>query len=379
MKLNTIRALPTIYRQGTRKDHILYWRAEYRTFPAAVRSCSGVVGMKEKVGVWTDIQGTNVGKSNEKTPAEQAEATAKQHRDDRIRHGYHVDITEIGVSKYFSPMLAHTYDKDSPPEYVGATVQPKLNGERAPSNRLELRSRRGHLVVSCPHIAKATEGFFKKFPEARLDGELYNHELREHLNRLRKLTSRKTPTAAELSESAGMVQYHIYDGYLDEASALHPQRFDALVRQLIKFIPHQSGPIRLVDTYGVRSEEEVEQRYRQFLKEGYEGLMIRTPGAYEAGKRSKTLLKYKPRYDSEYTVISGEEGKGKRKGMLAKVHCVTDTGVKFKANVKWKDEEKKRLWSLRNKLPGKKATVSYAYLTEYGVPFHNYLEAIHGI
>lgn len=375
MKINTIKALDTVYRKGERPGHILYWRAEYKG--NQVRACSGIVGGTEKIGAWTTVEGTNIGKANERTPEQQAIATANQKRDDKLRHGYHASIDDIEESKYFQPMLADKYNPDKPPKFP-VRVQPKLNGERCTITAKEMRSRNGELIVSCPHLQEAFKNFFKKCPNARIDGELYNHDLREHLNRLRSLISKQAPTAAELTESAAFVQFHVYDGFLCEEEMKNPLRFGRLWGEL--------GPSSKVFTAGVRkviervakSAADLERYYREFLQQGYEGAMLRLPGPYVC-KRTKDLLKYKPRYDAEFTCTGTEDGKGKRVGRLSKVFCVTHNGVKFTANVKWKDPEKARLWEIRDKLVGKKVTVSYAYLTEYGKPFHNYLEKIHGL
>ena len=101
-------------------------------------------------------------------------------------------------------MLAYDFTKS--PVTSGIT-QPKLDGIRMVANTRGLYTRSNKEIVSVPHIADALAGFIKDHPTVTLDGELYNHDLKDDFQRLTSLV-RKT---VNLVDSKGLVQYHIYD------------------------------------------------------------------------------------------------------------------------------------------------------------------------
>jgi ATP-dependent DNA ligase len=73
--------------------------------------------------------------------------------------------------------------------------------------------------------------------------------------------------------------------------------------------------IKLVDTLVVNNEQDIKANYDQFIKEKYEGAILRLNLTYEYsinGYHSKHLLKYKPCFDHEYTIVDWTTGsKGK--------------------------------------------------------------------
>ena len=91
-------------------------------------------------------------------------------------------------------------------------TQPKLDGIRMVVNSRGLYSRSNKPIVAVPHIAEALANFIIENPTITLDGELYNHDLKDNFQKITSLV-RKTVNigADELAESKELVQYHIYD------------------------------------------------------------------------------------------------------------------------------------------------------------------------
>ena len=56
--------------------------------------------------------------------------------------------------------------------------------------------------------------------------------------------------------------------------------------------------------------------YTNIIKNGGEGIMLKDPMSLYEGKRSNSLLKYKPAFDAEGIIIGHKAGCGKYKGML---------------------------------------------------------------
>ena len=82
-------------------------------------------------------------------------------------------------------------------------------------------------------------------------------------------------------------------------------------------------PTKLVDTYSYARPE-----LCRYLREGYEGSIIRLDGLYKHG-RSYDLMKFKDFSDAEATIVGYELGKGKRTGTLGKFLMMDDEGVQF--------------------------------------------------
>jgi DNA ligase-1 len=65
-----------------------------------------------------------------------------------------------------------------------------------------------------------------------------------------------------------------------------------------------SGPIKLVETKLVSSEEEMKTYHKAYVNAGFEGTMIRNRnGMYKFNHRSADLQKYKDMLDSEFTIV----------------------------------------------------------------------------
>ena len=97
-------------------------------------------------------------------------------------------------------MLAHKYDPDKA-DYP-AYIQPKLDGVRCLFTKDGAFSRADNQFMNVKHIEKALENFFNKYPTAVLDGELYNHELKDDFEKIISLVRKTKPTQEHKDEAA---------------------------------------------------------------------------------------------------------------------------------------------------------------------------------
>jgi ATP-dependent DNA ligase len=208
-------------------------------------------------------------------------------------------------------------------------VQPKLDGVRCLIQRdgddmgfaIRAYSRTGKEWKNIDHILSILAPFFMKHPNIILDGELYNHNLKNDFEKIISLVRKTKPTDEDRLESSEMVQFHCYD-IIDETLT-----FEERNKFLQGWFPNLDT-IRDVDTRMVYNTEEVEARHEDFLELGYEGSILRKNKPYEC-KRSWTLMKVKDFSDAEATIIGFVEGKGKRKGTLGKFLMRDADGVEF--------------------------------------------------
>jgi DNA ligase-1 len=333
------------------------------------RTCSGQVGGVITYSEYTKAAEKNSGRSNATTVEEQARLEVESNYRRKIKDGY-VDTPEsAGTASRFTPMLAKSYEdyEDQLPSEVWS--QPKLDGIRCIANKDGLWSRKGDRIVSCPHIEQALRPLFDEVPGMILDGELYNHELKENFNEITSLVKTTKPTSAHLAKTAAVVQYHIYDAIAD-AEHDWPQRL-LNVSDAVQLVESPAiVAVRTASITLIHGRELLDAMYSSYLEDGYEGQMIRLNNTYEM-KRSKYLLKRKEFVDSEFEVVSVHEGVGNASGG-AKI-CVlrhdTDPSRTFSADIMGTREYRADLLKNKEALIGAMATVKYfKQRTPAGIP-----------
>ena len=297
-----------------------FWRMELNPDdPSQYRTVSGLLGRTETASGWTQAVAKNVGRSNATTPEEQAALEVEASYRQKLDRKYHENLGNIGGYKFFAPMLAKTYDSYVK-QVLGcvAFTQPKLDGYRCVASVGGLISRQGK-PWNLPHIVEALAPFFEEDPDLVLDGELYNHSLRDDFNTLGSLIKKGNRTSAEEERVRQVIQYHVYD--LPSNPGGFSERHMALTMLGVKGDeygnpyggfddPLYNGPVRLVETYSFSLESQLQERYAGFMEQGYEGAMVRLDEPYEGGKRSKSLLKLKDFLDGEFELVRVEEGTG---------------------------------------------------------------------
>ena len=222
------------------------------------------------------------------------------------------------------PMLAHKVNDKKIDFNEPVFIQPKLDGVRCLFTKDGAYSRTGKQFHNLRYIELRLAPFFDKNPDVILDGELYNHDLRDDFEQIISLVRKQKPTDEDRLNSADMIQYHVYDYIVPFIG------YEARLKWLMSNKDHLwSNVVIPVETHRVyKYEEAANMHYDGFLKQGYEGSILRLNGAYEQ-KRSYNLQKFKDFSDDEATIVGYEAGKGKRTGTLGKFFMMDDDGVKF--------------------------------------------------
>ena len=221
------------------------------------------------------------------------------------------------------PMLAHKFDEKRVDWSQPVYIQPKLDGVRCLFTKDGAYSRAGNKFMNVAHIELALIPFFKQYPDVVLDGELYNHELKDNFEKIISLVRKQKPTADNRLEAKQLVQFHVYDYFDGVMYDSYKTRMHQLVNSAIYDIQIKYVPAYLVDSYNYAREI-----HTDFLAKGYEGSIIRLDGLYKHG-RSYDLMKFKDFSDDEATIIGYEAGKGKRTGTLGKFFMMDDEGIEF--------------------------------------------------
>lgn len=233
------------------------------------------------------------------------------------------------------PMLAHKWEDRKRYIQEPFYVQPKLDGVRILVSNKGGISRTGKVV-------KGTEDWGKDLKDGEyFDGECYLHGLSFE------------ETTSAFKTCPGTLEFHVFD-YYDVNR------------------PHLSFEERMqwvtVKTERVSSKEDVMTVHNTFVNQGYEGIMIRNAhGAYEPGKRSNNLLKFKTFETEEFKIVGVHEGAGRDVGTPV-WECVTTAGDRFSVRPEGTIEKRRDAFERREALVGKKLTVRYQNMTVAGVP-----------
>jgi len=278
-------------------------------------------------------------------------------------------------------MLAYPVSA-KPIDYSKPTfIQPKLDGVRCVIQaewptpmqlHVKAYSRTGKEWKNIDHILKELYPFFCKFPDIILDGELYNHDLRDNFEKIISLVRKTKPTDEDRLEASKLTQFHCYD-IIDEEL-----EFDQRIEFVNSTLMLMGDSIHIVDTSRVYDADHAKRVHELVnLDDGYEGSIVRTNDTYQC-KRSHNLRKFKDFQDAEAYIVGYEEGKGKRKGHLGKFIMQDEDGNKFGCppgkGYNYKDM-KKMLENIHEYM-GQTATFTYFERTKAGSYRHPLFKAI---
>tara|TARA_R110000824_G_scaffold6392_3_gene29677 strand:+ start:2590 stop:3447 length:858 start_codon:yes stop_codon:yes gene_type:complete len=262
----------------------------------------------------------------------------------------------------YKPMLAHPMQPSRIPDTEwerGLCVQPKLDGVRCliqhdldedGVHHINAFSRTGKKWLNIHHILDDLIPFFRTNPDVVLDGELYNHDLRNDFEKIISLVRKTKPTDEDRLESSRLVQFHCYD-----VINLDLEFADRAI--WLRFL-RGFNTVKLLSHEVVNNEAQVQDNHTNNLCNGYEGSILRKNSKYES-KRSWTLMKVKDFHDTEATITGWVEGKGKRIGTIGKFTAIDSEGNEFGMPVMDKFEYLQKNFKKMQKWVGKTATFTY--------------------
>lgn len=259
---------------------------------ASINQLSGLYGSNNLVPHTKEATPKNVGRSNETTAEEQAILEVAAFIKDKLTKGYFLTIKEVGSEVVILPQLAKDYFKERKKVLYGKdkiVVQPKLDGMRClafvkKNGQVKLISRAGKPINNMMHIEKQLSQLGM---DIILDGELYVHG--EGFQTNMSYVKKYYPGKSE------RIIFNVYDvvdfdlPYLERTEVLNHISFDN---------------VRTLPYFEVFNEEEVASFFEQFIREGYEGLMVKiSKSGYKSNARISELLKYKKFIDIQLPIL----------------------------------------------------------------------------
>jgi DNA ligase-1 len=351
--------LPKIYKKnskGTLEEWEISTKANYITI------IFGDELGKKQVKHEKIKEGKNLGRKLETTAVEQAEKEAKSRFNAQLKKGYCKTKADALAGKTdeiikggILPMLAEKYKDQKDKIVFPCAVQPKLDGQRCIAIReggtVTLWTRTRKPITSCPHIIEAVLGTLNGVDgDIVLDGELYNNDLKHNFEALMSAVKKKEPSPESLQ-----VQFHVYDCHVQDDI---PQSFNERLK-FLNDLPEFDERIQFVETFLMADHMAIQHYHDKYVKQGYEGLMVRDLNSFYENKRSKGLLKMKDFHDDEYEIIDVIPGGDS--SVIFK--CKDSLGVTFEAPMNGNKENNQKYLKNRNLWEGKKLNVRYQGLT----------------
>lgn len=370
----------TLYKRTTTGAIQVWWQEIEDGSTGRYRTHSGKQGGKIVTSEWTQARPKNEGRSNATSPVVQAVAEVSAAYELKLKKGYNKTAEAAQASDRFQCMLADKY-LDRKAKLFNAGIprvqlyaQPKLDGVRCIANRDGLWSRTGHPIVAVPHIWEALASLFAARPELILDGELYNHDLRNDFNTIVSVVKKLNPTDEDLELSRSMVQYWVYDCIIEDQTRSFRTRFiEDFSGYGMDLAP---GVVVPVETWELPTEAEGDDLYLQCLADGFEGMMVRVDAMYE-NKRSQNLLKRKEKLDEEFLILDIQPGEGNGAGMAKTATVQLPNGKTANPDVVGTREQLREVLVNKHGIIGKMATIEFQNWTPDGSLRFPKLKVIH--
>jgi hypothetical protein len=302
-------------------------------------------------------EGSNIGKTNYTTPFTQAVLRARTEYNKKIRKGNNTDKQALkmpGDTYKFEELFAdrnrgkypwrvfamtlHDYKKFPDKIHFPAAIQVKLDGTLFITVHHPLLSEvLGRDMDGYSRGREAYEGYeylydelitvARKYPGLHFVGELWKKGY--GLQDISGSSRRKTDS--KLTTTRVQLNYNIFDCfYIHEPETGFMARqslLDAVFAELTDAVH-----VKRIKTRVVSDAHQMKRMYQSFLKQNFEGAVIRNLQApYEFGIdkciRSYQTMKLKPRPDAEWPVVGFTTGKGKEDGCVIWICAESDSGV----------------------------------------------------
>ena len=224
-------------------------------------------------------------------------------------------------------------------------ISEKFDGVRAVWDGSALYTRQGNVI-------NAPVWFTQNLPITLLDGELWlGHG---QFDALSGAVRKDVP----IDEEWKNISYMVFE--LPDAHGTFETRAKRIV-EIVKKANLQH--LKAVTQFRVSDEASLNLRLKQVVKNGGEGLMLHRADAEYITGRNAALIKLKPQYDAEATIVAHSAGRGKYKGKLGALVVETPEGIRFKLGTGFSDAQRENPPKI-----GSLVTYTYKDKTKNGKP-----------
>jgi DNA ligase-1 len=374
--------MTTLYKLDS-KEKIRQWTI--REDGTGIYTSDGIVGGKIKDEIFKKA----VTNQQFKTQESKAKAMMQAAIDKKLRSNYFSEVADIKKENILfmptgcpSGMIWEEWKNKKHVVYP-ALASSKLDGSKMYStwreNRVFLNTRSAKEHKNFRHIEEALKNFYKEYPNIVLDGEAYNHEYAERFEELQSIFRKQKPTEKQRALSAEVAKFYIYD-----AIDLNNPNMSAVDRQELLYWVFSKIDSPYLIFWGsllVMSESEYDKYHEWCLDNDFEGSVLKIANAPYVQRKNKNVMKRKPKFDCEFTIVDVIEGEGTNAGLAGKIifdlttsvgindghKALLTTGVQDAGFAKgWNHDMKKEVLENKADYIGKIGTFEYGGITAYG-------------
>jgi len=252
-------------------------------------------------------------------------------------------------------------------------LEPKLDGVRClttvdySARTAIMYSRNGKILENFPHI---TDGIMKNIDDIGrsyvIDGEVVS----DSFQALMKQVHRKDDVQAT---DARLMAFDIIPlSEFQQGKSVMTQKNRSALLKTMKPVFDKCGGIdvieqKLVDLDSLVGSIEFNDFNKFAIEQGFEGIMVKDPGAIYECKRTDSWLKIKPVITVDLTIVAVEEGTGKNLGKLGALVCEgTDQGKFIKVNVGsgLTDDQRDEIWTNQSLILGQVVEIKADCITQ---------------
>lgn len=275
-----------------------------------------------------------------------------------------------GLLPFVEPMRCGTLDiknkKQDFSKYEGWFAEPKYDGLRATvliddKGRSTIISRKGKPMWNCGVILDEIQKL--KLKSEVFDGEIFGKDWNKTLSTVHTQSEKKFKD----------LKFNIFDlvpldEWLAKKATVKLRKRKSALQKLIggpkKFHALRNTPNTLIPT-GV-TRKDLKKIMEKYLRNGFEGIVMKNPRSVYSWKRSKDWLKVKPVYEGDFKIVDFKKGTGKHRKVLGAIFV--QGKIKWKG-MEWKiysrvgsgfsDKQRKEIWKSPKRYLGKTVQVEF--------------------
>lgn len=290
-----------------------------------------------------------------------SDSTINKHADPK----YHVPV--------FTCQLAFDSAKHESKVAGEKLIEVKLDGVRVitivyPNGQVDQYSRNGKELVNFEEVKKqiAKHAVFFREPMV-LDGEIMSGNFQDLMKQIHRKSDAKADDAVlNLFDILPLSEFQA-----GASTKIQTQRSAQLLSWYTPIADHMPNVAvvgqELVDLNTNQGSTRFKEINASAIKGGYEGIMVKDPGAIYECKRSVAWLKLKPFIEVSLEVVDVEEGTGKNAGRTGALVCEgVDDGQAIRVNVGsgLSDDMRIGIWGDRSSVVGQVVEVRADAVTQ---------------
>jgi len=255
----------------------------------------------------------------------------------------------------FKTQLANTYKKDKDYKTDKFYASAKLDGLRCLFMNGKLYTRGGKEILGFDHIIEELNNTCK---HELIDGELYNHDI--PFQQIQGIVIRgKNIVEADKKK----IKFNIFAVVDDEIKDTHE-----MVNKINGYRLNNYDYITFLEYKLINNNyDEIIKTHDEYVKLGYEGIMMRSTTKQYDWKRSDALLKYKNFLESDFEITGVFLGEGKYEGIAGGLEVkgvVNGNNITSRVGSGFSDNEREYMWKNRDELVGEMVELKYQGLTD---------------